>query len=129
MKKKFIDFYDAWWYLQNHAYFIDHEVLDKNKEWRFSRFNTELDIDVQKVNPLTDKIDDDENKNTHIEIWLECGPYELYEDYPGGPKRYCHGHDIKLDCGGATFEEAIVNLANLVEKNYPLDKYGKIEID
>jgi len=52
-------------------------------------------------------------------IWLECGRKgpKIFDD-PSIPEGYYPNyHDIELDCGGATFEEAIVNLANLVEKN------------
>lgn len=30
-----------------------------------------------------------------------------------------YSHDIELDCGGDTFEEAIIKLANLVRERYP----------
>lgn len=119
---KFIDFYDAWWYLQNHNYFLDHEALELYNI-KLSIFPSKLDIDVQKVNPLTGLIDDDESKNTHIEVWLECGDYKKEEN----SDFYEYYHDTKLDCGGATFEEAIIKLANLVEKYYPIRRWGKIE--
>jgi len=123
---KFTDFYNAWWYLQEHAYFINYELLAQ-ANIRDSSFNQGLDISVQKVNPLTKTIDGDESKNTETSIWLEAGPYELVEDFPGGTPFYCSAHDIALDCGGATFEEAIIALANLVEKQYPIKKWGKID--
>ena len=33
-------------------------------------------------------------------------------------KKDCYTHDIDLDCGGDTFEEAIIELAKLVKKYY-----------
>lgn len=87
--------YEAWNYLDNHKIFDGH-------------FVSCLDIFVVKVNPKTDEIDDDENLNTKTEIWLECGAYN---------KNYmCH--DVDLDCGGNTFEEAIIKLAKLVKEKF-----------
>jgi len=83
-----------------------------------------VDYNVVKVNPSTDKIDDDESKNTKVMIWMEAGPFEepdpnddpSYEEwinFTGVPS-----HDIKLDCSGNTFEEAIINLAKKVMEEY-----------
>jgi hypothetical protein len=90
-------FYKAWWYL------VD------NYEWVIKN----LDIDVIKVNPKTEEVDDDPEKNTLIEIWLETGPDEKNEH--GVP---CATYDPNLDCGGNTFEEAIIKLSKLVKKYY-----------
>ena len=91
----FENFYDAFHYLRK------HEMFQGN-------FESCLDIEVVKVNPLTKSIDDDNSLNTEVNVWLECGKYSQYVNW----------HDIELDCGGQTFEEAIVELANLVKKNY-----------
>ena len=72
------------------------------------RFEECLDIDVVKVNPLNKTIEDDKSLNTETNVWLECGQYS----------KYTRWHDMELDCGGVTFEEAIIELANLVQKNY-----------
>lgn len=87
--------FEAWEYLSNHDIFQGH-------------FTRALDIDVVKVNPETQMIDDNDELNTKIEIWLECGPYN--KDYLT--------HDVDLDCGGDTFEEAICELAKLVKEKY-----------
>lgn len=68
-------------------------------------FMDALDIDVVKVNPVTNEIDVDCSKNKQIQIWLETGP-EIGT------------HDCALDCGGDTFEEALIRLARLVRKYY-----------
>jgi len=67
-----------------------------------------LDIEVVKINPKTDSIDDDKTLNTKVQIWLEAGPYIGKH----------HAHDIDLDCGADTFEEAIIELASLVKQYY-----------
>ena len=94
------DFYTAFHYLEEHKIFND-------------RFIDELYIMVVKVNPDTNEIDNDRIKNTKVQVWLEHGPYE--EKY-----NQCT-HDIDLDCGGDTFEEAIIELARLVKENYTDD--------
>lgn len=73
-------------------------------------FNNELWIEVVKVNPDTNEIDNDCTKNTKVQIWLEHGSYDT--EWGG-----CT-HDIDLDCGADTFEEAIIKLAQLVKEKY-----------
>lgn len=90
-----MDFYESFNYLENHKIFA-------------GAFTCVLDIAVVKVNPETLEIDDDETKNTKINVWLECGPKR--ENY--------FEHDIDLDCGGDTFEDAIIELAKLVKNKY-----------
>jgi hypothetical protein len=75
-------------------------------------FQQALYIMVVKVNPETNAIDYDRSKNTKTQVWLESGAY-VYDDIVDD---YVSSHDIRLDTGGDTFEEAIINLANLVSK-------------
>lgn len=91
-----MDFYAAWIFLVEHRIFKDDFEYDR------------LWMHVTKVNPITDEIDDDETKNTKTEVWLECFP-----DNENGIF-----HDTDLDCGGDTFEEAIIKLASLVKEKY-----------
>ena len=100
INKKIKYFTEAWWFLQ------DHKILEK----RNTNVETCLDIFVTKVNPKTGKIDKDDTKNTETEVWLEFGFPEKGTNYPT--------HDVRLDCGAETFEQAIVILANLVKKYY-----------
>ena len=83
-------FYEAFEYLAHHPR---------------GRFIAALDIDVAMVNPVTREIDRDPAKNTQLEVWIETGPDVGL-------------HDWMLDCGGVSFEEAIIKLADLVEKYY-----------
>ena len=93
------NFYDAWNYLCQHPMFQNN-------------FNQCLDIEVVKINPKTKEIDlNNKELNTQVEIWLETGPY-IKDGL---------SHDIDLDCGGSTFEEAILNLAKLVKEIYTDD--------
>lgn len=121
MKERIIkDFYDAWWFLDGHPVFVEtfsHGLTLPN-------FQRALDIHVAKVSPKSNHVCDDNRKNTKTRIWLECGPWESAKEMiPKGVKiqKGFYGtfsHDIKLDCGADTFEEAIIKLANLVLKEY-----------
>lgn len=97
----FKDFYEAWWFLYEHRIFSD--------EYGDSRLDLCLDIQIVKVNPKTNSIEDNMNLNTSTRVWLECGMYL------GDNKSE---HDIELDCGSETFEGAILQLATLVYKYY-----------
>ena len=98
-----MDFHTAWNYL------VKHKIFN-------GRFENDLWIDVVKVNPDTKQIDADVAKNTKTEVWLEHGHYD--------PECGACVHNINLDCGGASFEEAIIKLAELVKRYYTDD--GKL---
>ena len=89
-----------------------------------------IEIDPVLVNPLTGMIDDDESLNTELHVWLEGGGwFDLSQDknFPPPPNgwndhnKWVSCHDTDLDCGGATMTEAMLNLADLVEKHYGND--------
>ena len=84
-------------------------------------FLDSLDIDLAKVNPKTSKIEDDKTLNTKVEVWLEAGPW-IDPSEAGYPEDWTEteaaSHDLNLDCGGDTFEEAIIKMAELVKKHY-----------
>lgn len=96
-------FYEAWWW------------LEENHEWACKN----LTIDVMKVNPARNAVDDDPAKNTKIDLWLETGPDEEVTEL--GHTFTVPTHDIRLDCGGDTFEEGVIELAKLVKKFYPCE--------
>ena len=93
-----MDFYSAWQFLQEHKIFND-------------MFSYNLWFEVVKVEPETNAINYiDHSKNTKVQVWLEHGPYDA--------EWGACTHDIDLDCGGDTFEEAIIKLAKLVKEKY-----------
>lgn len=119
------DFYSAWHWLRRHPIFFykgemaDDAVTLSDK----SGFIESLDIAVVKVNPTTQRVEDDTELNTATRVWLECGPWDAPENHPDWDSEYylqrgMPTHDIDLDCGGNTLEEAIVELASLVFKKY-----------
>ncbi len=94
MKEKF---YKTWWWLQ------------ENHEWAIDR----LYISVVKVHPKLKRVVDDEKKNTLVNYWLEGGA--MTKDKFFG---WVGTHDIRLDCGADSFEEAVIKYAKLVRKFY-----------
>jgi len=95
-----------------------YEIFDFKKH----ALNSNLDICYSKVDK-THKINKDLSLNNTIEVWLEFGPYQwLAEESAefGWPVSGCITslHDIDLDCGGPTFDDALIILARLIKKKY-----------
>ncbi len=95
-------FYNAFKFLSKHPMFVpENEYFFPS----IDRFLSCLYIEVVKVDPKTKSTDlKDESNNTAVRVWLECGPYG--------------SHDLRLDCGGENFEEAIIILADRVREYY-----------
>lgn len=113
--KKHRNFTDAWFFLLYHPAF-------KNK-YGVERFRDCLCIDLGIVNPLTRNIDYDENLNTKVEVWLECGMWLEKENFSEDEMQHIKPegesvHDVNLDCGANTFKQAIIILAKKVLKYY-----------
>lgn len=77
------------------------------------------------VNPQTHRIDEDDNLNTLLEVWVEAGPPEDISKDWSAPKdgwneynKYSPSHDVYLDCGAVTMEEALLELALRVKHYY-----------
>jgi hypothetical protein len=123
---KFTDFYEAFHFLNEHYIFMTLEgykelcrglkdpllpSIEENIAFAtsmYARYDSCLCVEVHKVNPETSHIDDNEELNTKTEVWFECGYYD----------GNIYIHDLDLDCGGDTYEEATIELANLVHENY-----------
>lgn len=119
-------FYDAWWFLAEHPAF---RHLKDGEPDVIPGFMGNLSVEVQRVDPETRDYSDAPDAVTAV--WLEAGPWTTLpqEDNPAGPitrDTYDEigSHDTRLDCGGATYEEAIVKMAALV-----LEHYGDYEED
>ena len=99
-----MDFYEAFHYLNSHPMFHEHFLMGC------------LDIEVVKVDPVTNRIENDQKRNTKTAVWLEAGRY--YPEATGSPHDPKFGHNPYLDCGGDSFEEAIIKLAKKVKAFY-----------
>jgi len=120
------DFYNAYHYLNWHPAFWKfygqdnmshterfHEkylVEDRGVEHR-------IEVYVAKINPITGQAEDYPELNIKTEVWLETGKVRWPSENFNGYEVYFHDHE--LDCGGDTYEQAIVTMARLVH-----DKYG-----
>lgn len=93
----YMAFYNAWhWLRQNH-------------EWSIGN----LTVEVVLVHSKLKRIVEDDAKNTLLNFWLEGGPY-VNEAEMG----IISSHDYRLDCGGDTFEDAIIKYSKLVRRHY-----------
>ena len=97
--------------LNNHPKLNEYVVLGD--------FTESLWIDVVKVCPETDKIEEDETRNTKIQVWLEAGTAIELNDPLTGEQFPRWSHNLEWDCGGDTFEEAIQALYEKIKKDYP----------
>ena len=135
-KRQFADVTEAWVWLTSHPAFEAREILLSPKRagskavgikagapaWlRDNTFAESLYIEFVRINPQTGAIDEDATKNTQIEVWLEGGA--PVEDEDSGV-RYRVSHNHHLDCGGPTFEAALLQMATNV-----LECYGDYEMD
>jgi hypothetical protein len=82
-----------------------------------------LDIHYARVDKHG-RINDDGSQNLFTECWLEFGQV-LYGHHGDGQKwrgteraYKMHYHDVDLDCGAPTFDEALIKLAKRVQKKY-----------
>lgn len=145
-KRRIKNAYDAYWFLHEHPKLQIRERSPETKrganrkikgtriitdacgflwrEWKLleRRALTEnLDIHYAAVDERG-RINENTVKNVHRACWLELGPMQWgYNSKPEWEKRRCyiqHAHDIDLDCGADTFDEALIKLAKLVQKKY-----------
>lgn len=140
--------YDAFWFLSEHPKFRCREAeilsdeqaktvkLSKGERLRrvkdempcnenkynlrefildFPAICCNLDIHYAKVDKHR-KVNDNNKLNKCTECWLEFGQVKQAVS-DGKLHRQCF-HDLKLDCGAPTFDQAIVRLARLVRKHY-----------
>lgn len=112
------DFYNAHRYVDTHPMFYrifpwagKLELHERSLEYE-GGIQRCVHVDVVRVDPTTSSISEDRALNTKTEIWIEAGE-------ASDP---CNFHDYKLDCGGDTYEEAIIALALNIYKNYGNDR-------
>lgn len=125
------DFFKAWYFLLEHSYYQHPNHRGTDDSWLYTCFPRQINIDVVKVNPVTDRIDDDERFNTKVKIWLETGSWlkeDQFPDLPSLVEGYTdHVHDMYLDSVGDTFEEAVIDLASRMKVYYD-DKGERTDI-
>jgi len=128
------------WETNPQAYFSDDkrtmrsadETWETHTERDEGSFHDCLYMDFVYVNPKTYSIDDNEALNTKFQVWVEAGGWmdQSEEDWePTGGwnehNKWAHCHDMDLDCGGDTVEEALLELAVRVKFYYNDDGTDK----
>lgn len=123
------DFYNSWQYLDNHPMYWTFKQGpwgdDERAPNHYCRLTREkgivrcVDIDVVRVNPDNETIEDDEALNTATRVWYETGHHDLLPREDGCSSQW---HDWKMDGGAETMEAAIIELAYKVWKKYGNDR-------
>lgn len=138
--------YEAFWFLHDHPKMRHREtVLIRSSEQRKSskgvrtrlrKMRDEFDGKVYTVKEYLDlhreaihgldifyakvdakrRVNDDPKKNRFVECWLEFGPMRCALSH--GEVTIQNSHDINLDCGAPTFDEALIKLARKVRRHY-----------
>lgn len=141
------EFYASYHYLRLHPIFHRYEYrtageipnLDTVSAEELAAFETprhlvdddgwrDVWMSVVLVDPATKRVEDDSSRNTHTEVWLEHGPHLFGSDVFGSEYAWQfqitgHStHDHEIDCGGDTFEEAVIALAANVHTRYGNDR-------
>jgi hypothetical protein len=143
---KIANAYDAFWFIHDHPKFqrmIRVEITPKEADeqekqgflvsrdrsgtcYRYHRHLVvpALDENLSIFYTKTDgkRVNNDPKKNTKVECWLEFGPVEY--GYMAGDinadwdveTHEQNFHDWKLDCGGSTFDEALIKLARNIRR-------------
>jgi hypothetical protein len=125
------------------SYFQKNEdgtcTLAHSDEWplidiRGGSFSEAVRVDFVFVNPETLEWDDNEELNTHFQVWVEGGGWydqsaeeNSWEPTGGWNKhnKWIGVHDYRLNCGGDTVPEALLKLAELVKTYYNDDGTSK----
>lgn len=94
---------DKYWWIQGHVAFLNPDMVECT-----------IEITPHNVCPDTERVERYEFLNTKTQYWIELiVPYEDTES-----NEWVSSHEIDMDCGGWTYDEAIDNLYDLVLKKY-----------
>lgn len=128
-----LDFYNAWHFLDGHPAFwqfdgdrsqTPQERIHHRRLMRDHGITRSVDIAVVKVDPITRHAEDDDALNTHTQVWVEMGKWEWPTSKPIDEHslRDAHFHDTDLNCGGDSFEQAIIVAAICLHTVYGNDR-------
>lgn len=94
---------DKYWWIQGHVAFLNVDMIECT-----------IEITPHNVCPLTERIERYEFLNTKTQYWVELiAPWQDPDS-----KEWFSSHEVDLDCGGWSYDEAIDNLYQLVLKKY-----------
>ena len=129
-------FYNAWCYLNEHPVYWklvryghgqeDLDALpDNHMRWLehgYGFTDGGIWIAVARVDPATGALSNDPALNTRTEVWLETGEFAWSAVKEHHIEPGTHYHNYKLDCGGETYEQAVIALARNVHRFYGNDR-------
>lgn len=52
----------------------------RDTKYTYNKFFDSLNVEVVKINPENETIEDNEELNTETRVWLEFGPYDFEEN-------------------------------------------------
>lgn len=96
-----------------------------------------VSIDHAYVCPETERVEDDDTRNTALRVWIEAGGWcdmseEVSVPEPAGgwteSTRWLPGLDYRLDCGAADMETALCELAVRVRFYYGDDREDRDDV-
>ena len=97
-------------FLWNKGTYTLHEFAARREA-----FPENLDIFYSKTDDRG-RVNKDSEKNVNVECWLEFG--KITYVVRDGRLACEHGHDIRLDVGAPTFDQALIKLARRVRRIY-----------
>ncbi len=113
------DFYNAWMWVHHHPifwYFAPRRRHESTLCWERGT-DEGLEFRVVKTDPETKRIEDDEERNTLTQVWVEVFPSSLKDDGRDGRL-----HDYLCDTGGDTYEEAVIEVAREIYGRHGNDR-------
>ncbi len=103
------------WELKNHHHFL----------FAYAEECIMVLVDPHLICKETNRIEDDPAMNDTLQYWVEIlVPFEINWADPSSEvsykkgRKYAMAHDWELDCGGLTYEEAILKAHELIIKKY-----------
>lgn len=116
----------VWWIMDHPAFAV--RINPEGDIWNRQRECIRLYPTY--VDPSTERIEEDEERNTAFRVWVEAGPMHDYSKDEGAlvpyggwdsGNRWVLGHDPHLDCGAPDLESALLELAIRVQFFYNED--------
>lgn len=110
------EFFESMEFIREHPMMKQHDKDCGYSDFHLGLFDC-LCVEVVRVDPLTMEISDNCGNNTKVQVWLEFG-FPICDNFGRGKREWLSPHEIALDVGADTFEEAIILLAKRIKEKY-----------
>lgn len=113
------DFYAAWMWLHHHPIFWYFGSAHRHERALCADRGVDegLEFRPAMVDPETRRVEDEPERNTHLEIWVEVFPSSMGDDGRDGRL-----HDYVCDTGGDTYEAAVIDVAKEIYERHGHDR-------